>query len=83
MEKQYRLIEGAILSTLVRFALAVFYIILQGIVVWRRRSVTGLCVRCNTVSNRFRHTRISSGANPYVCEAVPLLEHGERKLPQA
>ncbi len=27
MEKQYRLIEGAILSTLVRFALAVFYII--------------------------------------------------------
>ena len=60
-----------------------FYIILQGIVVWRRRSVTGLCVDA-TLFQIGLGTPASHLVQILMCVRLFLfLEHGERKLPQA
>ena len=83
MEKQYRLIEGAILSTLVRFALAVFYIIFKVLLCGGVDLLPG-CVSDATLFQIGLGTPASHLVQILMCVRLFLfLEHGERKLPQA
>lgn len=72
MEKQYRLIEGAILSTLVRFALAVFLHYFCKVLLCGGVDLLPVCVSDATLFQIGLGTPASHLVQILVCEAVPL-----------
>ena len=84
MEKQYRLIEGAILSTLVRFALAVLLHYFCKVLLCGGVDLLPGCVSDATLFQIGLGTPASHLVQILMCVRLFLfLEHRGRKLPQA